>query len=100
MKKTLSMLAVLGFITCGMQSANAFDWSCSKMNPTNWGHCSKKCEKQVKKPCETGYASPCDTKKKAKECNPCKKPCETKSLDNSQTQEGCEPCERLQEMSK
>jgi hypothetical protein len=104
MKKTLSVLAVLGFIMCGVQSANAFDWSCTKMNPANWGHC-KKCEKPCKvkksKPCETGYASPCETKNKTKECNPCKKSAETKTTPCNPCQkvkENCDPCDRLQEM--
>ncbi len=64
MKKTLSILALLGIITCSMQTAEAFCWS--YLNPANWGHC--KCEKK-NKPCETGYAAPCEPceKKESKE---------------------------------
>ena len=44
MKKTLSMLAILGIVgVIGSQTANAFDWS--SMNPAYWGHCPK-CEKK------------------------------------------------------
>ena len=44
MKKTLSVLAVLGIVSViGSQSANAFDWS--SLNPAYWGHCPK-CEKK------------------------------------------------------
>ena len=107
MKKTLSMLAVLGVMCLGIQSANAFCWS--NLNPANWGHCP--CQK-VKKcdPCDniTGGAAncdpcakktrPCPCKKKAK-CDPCQKqtvqpcnPCEKK--------QPCDPCDKLQEMNR
>lgn len=67
MKKTLSVLAVLGIAAViGTHSANAFEWS--SLNPAYWGHCPK-CEKQ-KADCSCAKkADPC---KKAK-CDPCKK---------------------------
>ena len=44
MKKTLSVLAVLGIAAViGTHSANAFERS--SLNPAYWGHCPK-CEKQ------------------------------------------------------
>lgn len=107
MKKTLSVLALLGIIVCSAQSANAFGWS--NLNPATWfgsGKCG--CEKpkcgckEVKKcdPCSTGYAAPCDPCEKKKiECNPCKKeiqPC----APCQKTRSTCEPCERLQQMNK
>ena len=68
MKKTLSVLAILGVISfCGAQQANAFSWS--NLNPANWGRCSKceqpksdcGCKTKVDKdcPCTTGAAAPC-----------------------------------------
>lgn len=97
MKKTLSMLAVLGIIACSTQSAQAFCWA--NLNPANWGKnccpkCEKKCDpcKKVKKcdPCETGYAAPCDPCKKIeKPCEPCQK-----------TRPTCDPCDKLQQMNK
>ena len=48
MKKTLSVLAVLGIAAViGTHSANAFEWS--SLNPAYWGHCPK-CEKQKAAP--------------------------------------------------
>ena len=104
MKKTLSMLAVLGVVAVTVQSANAA-WSDSNWNPTNWfgrgcNKCEKKCDpcQKVKKsdPCATGYAAPCDPcqKKVVQPCNPCQKsnPCPI--------QKECDPCDRLQNMSK
>ena len=108
MKKTLSVLAVLGIVSViGAQSANAFEWS--SLNPAYWGHCPKcekkkadcvckkvkKCDpcKKVESPCPTGAAVPCDPcAKKAQPCNPCQKPIPQ--------QNNCEPCDRLQEMNK
>ena len=113
MKKTLSLLAILGFVSAiGVQSANAFSWS--NMNPAYWGHCPKcekkksdcGCKKQKKcnpcektiKPCDpcTGAAAPAQTP-----CDPCAKkttpcPCQ-KQIPQQKT---CDPCDRLQEMSK
>ena len=61
MKKTLSVLAVLGLVSIiGSQSANAFEWS--SLNPAYWGHCPK-CEK---KKADCGC-------KKVKKCDPCQK---------------------------
>lgn len=96
MKKTLSVLAVLGMVSIiGSQTANAFEWS--NLNPAYWGHCprcekkkpkcecKKKCDpcKKIESPCPTGAASPCD---------PCQK---------EVTQpKPCDPCDRLQEMNK
>ena len=77
MKKTLSVLAVLGIVsTFCIQSANAFTWS--NLNPFNWGKCNK-CEKKIENcPCSTGYAAP---------CNPCQK----------HVQQPCDSCDRLQQ---
>ena len=86
MKKTLSVLAVLGIVAfAGNQCVNAaFSW-----NPANWfGHGCNKCEK-IKKdcgcpkkitpcPCTTGAAAP---------CNPCQK----------ETTQPCDACDRLQQ---
>ena len=88
MKKTLSVLAILGIVgALGIQEVSAFSWS--NLNPAYWGHCprcekkknncecKKKCDpcKNVDKdcPCPTGYAAPCDPceKKKASPCDPC-----------------------------
>ena len=99
MKKTLSMLAVLGIIAVSAQSAQAFTWS--NLNPATWfgsGKCPK-CEKpkcgceKIKPcdPCSTGYAAPCDPCEKKKiECNPCQK----KAVPT------CDPCDRLQQMNR
>ena len=93
MKKTLSMLAVLGIFSVTALSAHAA-WYDSNFNPANWfgrgcNKCEKKCDpcKKVEKcdPCMTGAAAP---------CNPCKKaePCPI--------QKTCDPCEKLQNMNK
>ena len=80
MKKTLSVLAVLGLVSIiGSQSANAFEWS--SLNPAYWGHCPK-CEK---KKAECGC-------KKLKKCDPCQKAIPQ--------QKPCDACDRLQEMNK
>ena len=86
MKKTLSVLAVLGIVSIiGTQSANAFTWS--NLNPFNWGKCNR-CEKQkpdcgcqkIKQECPTGYAAPCD---------PCNRP--------ATQPQPCDACDRLQQ---
>lgn len=89
MKKTLSVLAVLGVVSLiGMQSASAFTWS--NLNPFNWGKCNR-CEKKVDKSCPTGYAAPCDPCAKKTPCDPCQK----------QINKPCDACDRLQqEMAK
>ena len=80
MKKTLSVLAVIGILSAGIQSANAFSWS--SLNP--WSKCkNNKCEKKIEQPCPTGYAAPCD---------PCKKEI-TKPAP-------CDACDRLQQEMK
>ena len=94
MKKTLSVLAVLGIIaTASMQTANAFTWS--NLNPATWfgsGKCGCEkpkcgCEKHKKcDPCATGYAAPCEVKTP---CTPCQK-----------AQPTCDPCDRLQQMNR
>lgn len=107
MKKTLSVLAVLGMMSfIGMQSANAFDWS--NLNPAYWGKCPK-CEKKkkdcgcqkvkkcnpcqkVENPCPTGAAAPCNPCAKPAPCNPCQKQVTQPTP--------CNPCDRLQEMAK
>ena len=93
MKKTLSVLAVLGIVSMiGMQSANAFSWS--NLNPFRWGKCSK-CEKKVDKcPCSTGYATPCDPCENAIPPVP---PCGKQITKPAP----CDACDRLQqEMAK
>ena len=91
MKKTLSVLAVLGIAAIiGTQAADAFCWS--KMNPFR-KNCRPNCEqkkpdscpvKTQECPCPTGMAAP---------CNPCQK-----EIVKPKT---CEPCDRLQqEMAK
>ena len=100
MKKTLSMLAVLGIFAVTAQSANAFCWS-NIWNPAKWGQncpCEKKCDpcKKVQKcdPCATGYATPCDPCQKKviqQPCNPCQKHIQ---------QQPCDPCDKLQNMAK
>ena len=98
MKKTLSLLALLGMVAViGSQSASAFDWS--NLNPEYWGHCPK-CEKK-KKDCGC---------KKIKQCDPCQKvqtPCPTGAAapcDPCQKQvtqpAPCDPCDKLQQMAK
>ena len=105
MKKTLSVLAVLGLVSIiGSQSANAFEWS--SLNPAYWGHCPK-CEKKkadcgcnkvkkcdpcekIEKTCPTGAAAPCDPC--AKKATPCQKVVPQ--------QKPCDACDRLQEMNK
>ena len=57
MKKTLSMLAVLGIIAVGAQATQAA-WYDSNWNPSNWfGKGCNKCEKK------------CDPCKKVKKCD-------------------------------
>lgn len=91
MKKTLSVLAVLGIIAvAGNQCANAaFQWS--DLNPFTWfgnSRCNK-CETPKNDcgckplynnpcPCTTGAAAPCD-------------PCQT------QQAQPCDACDRLQQ---
>ena len=99
MKKTLSILAVLGVMCFGLQSAEAFSWS--NLNPAYWGHCNK-CEKPKKEcgckkkkkcgPCEqmTGGASPCTPCNIQQKTEPC--PCQKSAP--------CDPCEKLQNMNK
>ena len=105
MKKTLSVLAVLGIVSfIGSQSANAFEWS--SLNPAYWGYCPK-CEKKkadcgckkvkkcdpcekIEKTCPTGAAAPCDPC--AKKATPCQKVVPQ--------QKPCDACDRLQEMNK
>jgi len=96
MKKTLSVLALLGLIACTLPSAEAFCWS--NLNPANWGHC--KCEKKCD-PCETGYAAPCDPCAKKKKGCPCKVQQQTKPCEPCQkVRENCDPCDKLQQMNK
>lgn len=109
MKKTLSVLAVLGVVSLmGAQSANAFDWS--NLNPAYWGNskCRKECDcgckKKVKKcdpckkvenpcPCPTGAAAPCDPcAKKIAPCDPCQKQITQPAP--------CDPCDKLQQMNR
>ena len=90
MKKTLSVLALLGiFSLAGIQTANAFSWS--NLNPFNRGKCSR-CEKpktdcgcpKIQQDCQTGAAAP---------CNPCNQPITQPTP--------CDACDRLQqEMAK
>ena len=107
MKKTLSVLAVLGIVSfAGVQSANAFDWS--NLNPAYWGHCPK-CEK--KKPdcsCKKQKCDPCQKKQKCDPCEKVSKPCPVPSAaapcdpcKKEVTQpKPCDACDRLQEMNK
>lgn len=105
MKKTLSVLAILGIASViGTQTANAFEWS--NLNPAYWGHCPKcerkkadcgckkvkKCDpcEKIEKTCPTGAAAPCDPC--AKKANPCQKVVPQ--------QKPCDACDRLQEMNK
>ncbi len=89
MKKTLSVLAVLGIVSvCCMQTANAFSWS--NLNPFNWGRCNK-CEQKVQPcNCPTGYASPCDP---CEQKTPCTTPC-GKTINKTAP---CDACDRLQQ---
>ncbi len=100
MKKTLSVLAVLGVVSFGIQSAEAFSWS--NLNPANWGNSAcpkcqkvKKCPKKCD-PCATGAAAPyqhiqpCDPCKKSVDPCPCQKP----------VQKTCDPCNKLQQMAR
>lgn len=105
MKKTLSVLAILGIASViGSQTANAFEWS--NLNPAYWGHCPKcerkkadcgckkvkKCDpcEKIEKTCPTGAAAQCDPC--AKKANPCQKVVPQ--------QKPCDACDRLQEMNK
>ena len=105
MKKTLSMLAVLGIIAVGAGSAQAA-WYDSYWNPSNWfgrgcNKCEKKCDpcKKVEKkcdPCSTGYAASCD---------PCEKkviqqPCPCQKSNPCPVQQPCDPCDKLQNINK
>jgi hypothetical protein len=92
MKKTLSVLALLGIVSMAcIQSANAFSWS--NLNPFRWGKCNK-CEKKVDNcPCPAGYAAPCDPCEQNIPSPPCGKQI-TKPVP-------CDACDRLQqEMAK
>ena len=94
MKKTLSMLAVLGIFAITASTAQAA-WYDSNWNPSNWfgkgcNKCEKKCDKckKVEKkcdPCQTGAAAPCDAIQKSKPCP---------------IQQPCDPCDKLQNMNK
>ena len=96
MKKTLSVLALLGLIVCSVPSADAFCWS--NLNPANWGHC--KCQKKCD-PCSTGYAAPCDPCAKKKKNSPCDVQHRTKPCEPCQKiRENCDPCDKLQQMNK
>ena len=95
MKKTLSVLAVLGIFAFTAQSAHAA-WADTYWNPANWfGRSCNKCEKKCD-PCSTGYAAPCDPcqKKVIQQPSPCQKsnPCPE--------QKTCDPCDKLQNMNK
>ena len=99
MKKTLSVLAVLGIVAVTAQSAQAFCWS-NVWNPAKWGQncpCEKKCDpcKKVEKkcnPCETGAAAPCAPSNIQPKTQPC--PCQ------QPVQKTCDPCDKLQNMNK
>ena len=102
MKKTLSMLAVLGmFSVIGAQTAQAFDWS--NLNPAYWGHCPR-CEKK-KSDCGCKKVKKCDPCQKVKKCDPCETgsaaPCDpcAKTMP-SPIQQSCDPCDKLQNMNK
>ena len=92
MKKSLSILAVLGIVSVAcMQSANAFTWSA--LNPFNWGKCNRCEHKAPVSPCPTGYAAPCNPCEKIIPCDPC-----SKQIPKSAP---CDACDRLQqEMNK
>ena len=92
MKKTLSVLAVLGIVAIGAQSAQAA-WYDSNWNPSNWF--GRGCNKWEKKcdPCTTGAAAPCNpcnVQPKVQPCNPC-------PIKQAQP---CDPCDKLQNMNK
>ena len=95
MKKTLSMLAILGLVSfIGMQASEAFQWS--DLNPAYWGHCPR-CEKKK---------SDCGCQK-VKKCDPCQReiippPCTTGAAApcNVQPKKTCDPCDKLQEMNR
>ncbi|MBR2430751.1 hypothetical protein IKB17_04755 [bacterium] len=100
MKKTLSVLAVLGVFAMVSQTAQAA-WYDSNWNPSNWfgrgcNKCEKKCDpcKKVKKcdPCATGAAAPCDPCNMQPKAQPC--PCQ------QPVQKTCDPCENLQNMNR
>ena len=113
MKKTLSVLALLGVISFSIPTAEAFCWS--NLNPAYWGHCPRcektkndcKCKKKCD-PCEsmTGGAANCNPCKKVKQkknkCNPCQvqqelqKPCPCTPTPQPRN---CDPCDNLQEMN-
>lgn len=109
MKKTLSVLAILGVASViATQNAMAFDWS--NLNPAYWGHCPK-CEK--KKPeCKCKKEKECNSCEKVKKCDPCeaatgaaapcaKTPAPCNPCQKQVTQPTpCDPCDKLQEMSK
>ena len=98
MKKTLSVLAVLGIVAIsGIQQADAFSWS--SLNPAYWGHCPKcekkkpdcGCKKKIDKdcPCTTGAAAPCNPCVKQAPCDPCQK--------EIPQPKPCDACDRLQQ---
>ena len=98
MKKTLSVLAILGVVSlCGFQQASAFSWS--SLNPAYWGHCPKcekkkadcGCKKKVDKdcPCTTGAAAPCKPCTQHPICNPCQ--------TEQPKSQPCDECDRLQQ---
>ena len=93
MKKTLSMLAVLGIIAVSAQTAQAA-WSDSNWNPMNWfGRGCNKCQKvQPCNNCPTGYATPCNPCNIQPKVEPC--PCQRP------VQKTCDPCDKLQNMNK
>lgn len=95
MKKTLSVLALLGIVACSIPSAEAFSWS--NLNPFTWGKCNK-CETYQE---PTGYAAPCNPceKKKVKKC-PCNVQQQVKPCDPCETKKPCDPCDKLQNMNK
>ena len=91
MKKTLSVLAVLGAFVLVSQSAQAA-WYDSNWNPSNWfGRGCNKCEKKCD-PCATGAAAPCDPCQVQPKKQPC--PCA------QPIQKTCDPCDKLQNMNK
>ena len=100
MKKTLSVLAVLGMVSVmGVQTAQAFDWS--NLNPAYWGHCPR-CERK-KSDCECKKVKKCDPCQKIKKCDPCETgaaaPCDPCQKQITQPAP-CDPCQKLQNMNK
>ncbi len=91
MKKTLSVLALLGILSiAGTQSAEAFSWS--NLNPFTWfGNSRCGCQQQPANdcPCPTGYATPCNPCETKAPCNPCQK--------SIPQQKPCDACDRLQQ---